>query len=86
MTVLSRAYSRKNTRKFDKLRDLVYVHSKPTFSGEQSRLIRSTSPRPGSSWWSIRHAARIRQRVGSVPRAGQLATDSRWTRTVQNKQ
>ena len=30
--------------KFDKLRDLVYVHSKPTFTGELSRLIRSTLP------------------------------------------
>ena len=38
--------SRKNTPKFDKLRDLVYVHSKPTFTGEQSRLIRSTLPAP----------------------------------------
>ena len=36
--------------KFDKLRDLVYVHSKPTFTGEQSRLIHSTLPRYGSSW------------------------------------
>jgi len=27
MTAISRAYSRKNTSKFDKLRDLVYVHS-----------------------------------------------------------
>ena len=28
----------------------------------------------------MRHAARIRQRVRSVPHAEQLATDSRWTR------
>jgi len=61
-------------------RSLFCVHPKPTFTGEQSRLIRSTSPRPGSSWWPMRHAARIRQRVGSVPHVGQLATDSRWTR------
>ena len=50
VTAISSAYARKNTRKFDKLRDLFYVHSKPTFTGEQSRQIRSTLPRPGSSW------------------------------------
>jgi len=54
--------------KFDKLRDLVYVHSKRTFTAEQSRLICSTLPRYGSSWWPIQRAARI------------LATDSRWYR------
>ena len=40
VTAILRAYARKNTCKFDKLRDPFYVHSKPTFTGEQSRQIR----------------------------------------------
>jgi len=49
-----------------------------------SRLIRCMSPRPAEAVGDrYQHAARIRQRVGSVPHAGQLATDSRWTsRTI----
>jgi len=70
MRAISRAYLRKNISKFDKLRDLVYVHSKPTFTGV---FIFSTdplyvAPTRKQLWWPIRHAARI------------LATDSRWTR------
>ena len=42
MRAISRAYSRKNTLKFDKLRDLVYVHSKPTFTGEHPLYVAPT--------------------------------------------
>jgi len=41
--------------------------------GDVEGLIRSTSPRPGSSWRPndpYRHAAKIRPRVGSIPHAG----------------
>ena len=63
----------KEYQQIDKLRDLVYIHSKPTFTGEQSPLICFAAPRPGSSWLSIRHAARI------------LATNSRWTRRTTSE-
>jgi len=53
MKTISRAYSRKHTRKFDKLRDLVYVCWRTFKLFTASRLICSTSPWPVSSWWPI---------------------------------
>jgi len=56
MRAISRAYSRKNTRKFNKLRDMstfirTYVCWRTCKLSPSSRLIRCSSLRPGSSWW-----------------------------------
>jgi len=81
------AYSGKSTHKFDKLRDLVNVHSEPTSAGEHSscspHLDRSALRRPDPEAVGDRYdtpLARIRQRVASLLQAGQLSTDNGWTR------
>ena len=78
MRAISRAYST-HTRKFDKTFRLRSFETYVYWRTISTDLL-YVAPTRKQSVTDTARRYRIRQRVGSVPHAGQLATDSRWTR------